>query len=466
VNAFGTYRIRLIENEADPLTRTEVIREFGVRTASQGLLIPALNEFANAQASLLNKGPSIVSDSENNEGAATYPGIAALGPFDYVGWWRTLHEMMIILDGIAGGGVTGPGSSTDEAVARWDGATGGILQNSLVTITDAGAIDTPASISSQTSIISHALNDTFPLTFWENTGTNPGDFSISVGDRDPDGLVTGAPGDLYVRDDGVNTNFYQLRSAGAANTPWEAIGTPTGTAGGDLSGTYPNPIVIQARGGTAGTGIDFTATGAINHFDYELLDQATAASVETGSRFALRGRGSSVLALVSTNASRFGLTNISQFGNNLEESVLISQAPGPYVVYSDDFSNPHQIITERTGLAFKLEAATVVFGFTNHTTPGLTETIDWSANMKHQIVLDDNTDISFTDPPNGTGGLTLHVIQDGTGGRVPTFDVNVEFSGGGVAPIFSAGPNEKDVMHFDFNDITNTYEAFFQSEFA
>jgi hypothetical protein len=39
------------------------------------------------------------------------------------------------------GGAAGPGSSTDNAVARWDGTTGLLLQNSLVIISDLGVVD-------------------------------------------------------------------------------------------------------------------------------------------------------------------------------------------------------------------------------------------------------------------------------------------------------------------------------------
>lgn len=40
-----------------------------------------------------------------------------------------------------GGDVTGPGSSTDNAIARYDGTTGKTIQNSGVTLTDGGAIN-------------------------------------------------------------------------------------------------------------------------------------------------------------------------------------------------------------------------------------------------------------------------------------------------------------------------------------
>jgi hypothetical protein len=54
----------------------------------------------------------------------------------------------VILDrGIAGppgpagaGDVDGPASSTDNAVARFDGTTGKLIQNSVVTISDTGAV--------------------------------------------------------------------------------------------------------------------------------------------------------------------------------------------------------------------------------------------------------------------------------------------------------------------------------------
>ena len=43
-------------------------------------------------------------------------------------------------DGTGSGDVTGPGSSTDNAIARFDATTGKLLQNSTVTVSDAGAI--------------------------------------------------------------------------------------------------------------------------------------------------------------------------------------------------------------------------------------------------------------------------------------------------------------------------------------
>lgn len=63
------------------------------------------------------------------------------------------------------GDVTGPGSSTDNALARFDSTTGKILQNSVGILTDAGALSGIASLS-----ISGSGNGL--LTLWDNAGTH------------------------------------------------------------------------------------------------------------------------------------------------------------------------------------------------------------------------------------------------------------------------------------------------------
>jgi hypothetical protein len=47
----------------------------------------------------------------------------------------------------ASGNISGPGATTDHAVVRWDGALGGVVQNSVVIISDAGAVTGVASIA-------------------------------------------------------------------------------------------------------------------------------------------------------------------------------------------------------------------------------------------------------------------------------------------------------------------------------
>lgn len=61
---------------------------------------------------------------------------------------QTQPSFTISLDGVAGlGDVSGPGSSSDNAVARFDGTTGKIVQNSVVLISDTGDITGVASVN-------------------------------------------------------------------------------------------------------------------------------------------------------------------------------------------------------------------------------------------------------------------------------------------------------------------------------
>jgi hypothetical protein len=48
------------------------------------------------------------------------------------------------LSGTGIGNVQGPASSTDNAIARWNGTDGQHIQDSGVTITDGGSLDIPA----------------------------------------------------------------------------------------------------------------------------------------------------------------------------------------------------------------------------------------------------------------------------------------------------------------------------------
>lgn len=82
VGVYGTYRVRFTAT-SDGHT---VVRLFSVRTLNKGLRIPALNELADPDASLVNAGPLVIAASENNEASS------------YSGWWNTLEELYRTVD--------------------------------------------------------------------------------------------------------------------------------------------------------------------------------------------------------------------------------------------------------------------------------------------------------------------------------------------------------------------------------
>jgi len=86
----------------------------------------------------------------------------------------------ISLEAAGGGGsgdVTGPGSSTDNAIARFDGTTGKILQNSGPTIDDSGNL----TIGDGTGNTYFSNTGSHDLIIWTNGGTDSGKIRIRDG---------------------------------------------------------------------------------------------------------------------------------------------------------------------------------------------------------------------------------------------------------------------------------------------
>jgi microcystin-dependent protein len=79
-----------------------------------------------------NGGATYIALSDHTSGASTEPGTGA----SYLTVWG-------VFSASGTGDVTGPGSSTDNAIARFDSTTGKLLQNSSATVNDSGSVNVP-----------------------------------------------------------------------------------------------------------------------------------------------------------------------------------------------------------------------------------------------------------------------------------------------------------------------------------
>src|SRR5262252_9924968 len=95
-NKPGTFRIELIQDEGLP-TEVRERRVFRVRTPG-GLVIPALNELGDMNASLVNAGAPQIDAAEDNSDDWTSD--TALNGRRYAAWWRALHEFILAVDGV------------------------------------------------------------------------------------------------------------------------------------------------------------------------------------------------------------------------------------------------------------------------------------------------------------------------------------------------------------------------------
>ena len=157
------------------------------------------------------------------------------------------------------GGVTGPGSSTDNAIARFDGTSGGAIQNSAITLDDTGVLGFP---------------DNIRQTF--NPGADAAGINVGSIAGDPG---TPSNGDLWYDSTAneltarVNGSNVSLGAGGGAPTTAEYI-----TSASD--GTLSAEVVIPGLAGSA----DISGAGGAGvsyEFDSGASPLSWSAAVDT-----------------------------------------------------------------------------------------------------------------------------------------------------------------------------------------
>ena len=151
-----------------------------------------------------------------------------------------------------------PSAATDNAVVRFDGTGGNVVQDSVVTIADDGAITTPAGISARNLNLVHADGVQTAFSIGINGDTNPG-ARFTVG---ADGIVRWGDGttvDVQLQRSAAQTLLLGNTSGGAATlalTSGSSItwsGSPNGSNTINLTGgqVYAGGLNIAPNGSLA-----------------------------------------------------------------------------------------------------------------------------------------------------------------------------------------------------------------------
>lgn len=191
----------------------------------------------------------------------------------------------------AAGTITGPGSSTDHAVVRWDGATGTIIQNSTAILSDAGDF----TINGSGVQLTLAGNSTPQIQFTPSSGATltgqifqQGDFLL---------LATANVAGLVTLDLTTATLAPQTNDVGALGTTllgWADLHLATGGvinwANGEVTITETTANELTLVGGTLvlpnaglqmGASVPFSdAAGTLTLQNVDALDATTEVTIE------------------------------------------------------------------------------------------------------------------------------------------------------------------------------------------
>jgi hypothetical protein len=167
------------------------------------------------------------------------------------------------------GDVVGPASATDNAVARFDATTGKLIQNSLVTVSDTGAISAPvdASISGLTvGKGTGGLATDTALGFEALLATGTNGANTAIGYRAGKAITSGGENVFVGFNAGLvntsgNSNSFAGLAAGMANTTG-SNNTAFGNASLRFNTTASNNTAVGYQAGYANTtGVGLTAVG-------------------------------------------------------------------------------------------------------------------------------------------------------------------------------------------------------------
>lgn len=196
--------------------------------------------------------------------------------------------------GTGAGDFVGPSSSTDNAIARFDGTTGKLGQNSVVTISDAGAVSGAASLAVTNGVTAGTYNGN---TITTGTGT----LTIAAAKT-----LTVNNSITFAGTDGTTMTFpstsQTIPGLSQINT-WTQNGAVStspnvfnGTWYSGGSATTTKPYVLIEPSATTSTGWSTSGTGlglnAASGFSGNLIDTQVAAS----GRFKVAGNGAVTMA--------------------------------------------------------------------------------------------------------------------------------------------------------------------------
>ena len=241
-----------------------VVTFSGVSTLySAGLRIQFKAGNANTGASTINVNAQGAKNITYQDGNALASGTIAVNSIVDVMYDGTQFLLMNDPAGATGGDVTGPASATDNAIVRFDGTTGKLVQNSVVTIADStGDISGVGQLNATTVDTTNlevtnikAKDGTASATIADSTGVMTIATLVGTNDATISGLTVGKGAGAVSTNTAVGASALAANTTGARNNAFGWRSLYSNTTGAD------NTALGYAALYTNSTGSSNTAVG-------------------------------------------------------------------------------------------------------------------------------------------------------------------------------------------------------------
>ena len=225
----------------------------------------------------------------------------------------------------AAGNVSGPGSSTDNAVVRFDGAGGTVIQNSVVIVGDTGSITGVENLTYSAQITSTVAIGTAPLVVTSTTNIPNLNASLLLGGTwaSPVAIGTGTPAAITGTTITANTGFMPDANDGSyLGQSGTAFSDLFLASGGVINWNAGNYTLTHSAGVLTASGA-FTSLGAVG----------VGAAATDGTLHVIEGSAGAVTASTSGNIAVFEAASESGI------SVLGPNASAMYMMFGTPSNN-------------------------------------------------------------------------------------------------------------------------------